>query len=287
VAKQLTAALRPIVPADARAVIELIDGDRLVGQPAVTEGMLNEAIAGRSPVDEGWWADLTDLVTIVAVDLSGAVVGVASFARREDRRTGVLLWLHAREERAVVETLVDHVLAALADCEAITAFEFASALGVGLEALPVGHRPVTHTVLQDRSFVATDLWRYMHRSLPAADLPRATALAVEADDSRRHLRVRDGQGAVIGEATVGGPVAGIGVLWWLHVEPNGRGRGVGAELLGSALDLLTGLGAREAILYVDDDEPGGERDRRAANRLYDRAGFTQIDRLYSYRRPRT
>jgi hypothetical protein len=36
------------------------------------------------------------------------------------------------------------------------------------------------------------------------------------------------------------------------------------------------------ILYVDDDEPGGSRDRRAANRLYDSAGFVEIDRLHSY-----
>ncbi|OEJ23066.1 hypothetical protein AR457_38430 [Streptomyces agglomeratus] len=53
--------------------------------------------------------------------------------------------------------------------------------------------------------------------------------------------------------------------------------------LGSALDALTGLGAKEPILYVDDDAPPGEeRDRTAANRLYESAGFTEIDRLYSY-----
>jgi ribosomal protein S18 acetylase RimI-like enzyme len=287
VAEQLTTALGPIASADKRAVVDVINDDRLVGQPAVTEDMLDDALAGRSPVDEGWWADLTDLITLVAVDPASTVLGVVSFARRDDRRAGVLLWLHAHEEREVVETLVDHVFAALADCEVITAFEFASALGVGLEALPVGRRPVTHAVLQDRSFVATDLWRYMHRSLPAVDLPRATALTIESEDDRRHLRVRDAHGATVGEATVGQPVAGVGVLWWLHVEPNTRGQGLGMELLGSALDLLSGLGADEAILYVDDDEPGGERDRRAANRLYDRAGFTQVDRLHSYRRQRS
>lgn len=54
-------------------------------------------------------------------------------------------------------------------------------------------------------------------------------------------------------------------------------------MLGSALDVLAGLGATHVILYVDDDAPpGDERDRTAANRLYESAGFTEVDRLYSY-----
>lgn len=59
-------------------------------------------------------------------------------------------------------------------------------------------------------------------------------------------------------------------------------------MLGSALKRLAELGAREVILYVDDDAPRGdpERDRTAANRMYDRAGLTEIDRLYSFTRNR-
>jgi hypothetical protein len=33
---------------------------------------------------------------------------------------------------------------------------------------------------------------------------------------------------------------------------------------------------------VDDDDPGGERDRSAANRLYESLGFKEIDRLHCY-----
>ncbi|OEJ21609.1 hypothetical protein AS594_39465 [Streptomyces agglomeratus] len=73
------------------------------------------------------------------------------------------------------------------------------------------------------------------------------------------------------------------MLWWIEVAADARGRGLGRAMLGSALDALTGLGAKEVILYVDDDAPrGDERDRTAANRLYESAGFTEIDRLYSY-----
>lgn len=54
-------------------------------------------------------------------------------------------------------------------------------------------------------------------------------------------------------------------------------------MLGSALEILDELGATEVILYVDDDAPlGDDRDRTAANSLYESAGFTEINRLYSY-----
>ncbi|MGW6569816.1 GNAT family N-acetyltransferase [Streptomyces sp. NPDC054975] len=87
------------------------------------------------------------------------------------------------------------------------------------------------------------------------------------------------------EAVVGLPVQGTGVLWWIGVDSAARERGLGHAMLGSALDVLTGLGATEVILYVDDDAPPGDaRDRAAANALYDNLGFTEVDRLYSYAR---
>src|SRR5690606_14620585 len=140
----------------------------------------------------------------------------------------------------------------------IEAFSFATALGLGMEALPVRHRPVTAAALTDHGFLGSDLWRYMRVDLPVTGLPR-TSYTVLRDEDRLTLTVRDGA-TPLGEATIGQPVQGIGVLWWISVEPAARRRGLGRALLGSALDLLTELGAREVILYVDDDEPGGERE---------------------------
>ncbi|NUL34508.1 hypothetical protein HRW09_34470 [Streptomyces lunaelactis] len=58
---------------------------------------------------------------------------------------------------------------------------------------------------------------------------------------------------------------------------------MGRAMLGSALEMLDKLGTTEVILYVEDDAPlGDDRDRTAANSLYESAGFTEIDRLYSY-----
>lgn len=168
------------------------------------------------------------------------------------------------------------------------AFEFASALTLGLEGLPARHRPATHRALRKAGFTGRDLWRYLRAALPVDGLPRgADHITLHESDHPRGMSVEAVErGERVAEATVGHPVAGVGVLWWIAVVPSARGRGLGLALLGRALDLLTRLGAHEAILYVDDDAPPGdaERDRTAANALYDRAGFTEVDRLHSFSR---
>lgn len=277
-----TSLLTPVTNATSE-LVALINGDRLPGQPACTPAMLQAAIDGTSPVDSAWWAELSDLRTEALVDATGKPVGVIAFARRPRDRAGMVLWLHAREVPAVVRLLLDHALTELADCPTVEAFAFATALGLGLEALPVRHRPATHTVLTDCGFTGSDLWRYMCRDLPATGLP-SCSYRVRREEDRRVVEVERG-GQVIAEATVGDPVDGIGVLWWISVEPAARGEGLGPRLLGSVLDLLAGLGGRQVILYVDDDAPfdDPERSRAAANTMYERAGFTEVDRLWSYR----
>ncbi|MGH3679396.1 MAG: GNAT family N-acetyltransferase [Natronosporangium sp.] len=275
--------IRRIEARDEQAVLAMVNADQVPGQPLATPSMLAEALAGQSSVDSGWWTELGDLTTEVATTRTGQVMGVLSYATRPRDGAGVIMWLHGGEDRRVIDTLLDHVLSRLAE-RPVEAFSFATALGLGMEALPVRHRQVTVAALTDRGFLGTDLWRYMRADLPITGLPHAS-YAVSSDGDRRTLTVRDDD-TLLGEATIGLPVQGIGVLWWISVEPAARGRGLGKALLGSALDLLSGLGAQQVILYVDDDEPGGERDRTAANRLYEQAGFIEVDRLLSYRRPR-
>ncbi len=277
--------MRPFAAADAHEVLALINADRLPGQPEATPEMLGEALAGRSPVDAGWWQELAELRTEVLTGPEDTVAGVVSYARRPRDGAGLILWLHGREDARVVSDLVAHVVRQLDGCRVVEAFSFATAFGLGLEALPVRHRPVTDQALRDAGFVGQDLWRYMRRPLPAPELPRASAIEVTTPEPRhRQLTVRHGD-QVAAEATIGTPVSGIGVLWWISVEPAHQGEGLGIGLLGTALDILTGLGAAEVILYVDDDDPDphSDRSRAAANRLYDRAAFTEVDRLHSYR----
>lgn len=264
-------------------MLVLINADRLPGQPVCTPGMLRQAVSGRSPVDSDWWAELENLAVVIARDTQANLIGAISYAFRPRDDTGVVLWLHALERRTVVDALLQHALGALGPLPAVDAFDFATALGLGLEALPVRQRPVTHASLLEHGFEGDNLWRYMRRELPA-NLPTTSEVDLEPSQHKDgwEIRVRrDDQ--VVAEAHVGKPVDGIGVLWWIAVEPPYRGSGLGGRLLGTACDVLTNAGAREVVLYVDDDDPRGERSREAANRLYDAAGFVEIDRLYSYR----
>lgn len=278
-------ALRPASESDRPALLEVINADRVMGQPEVTLEMLDEAIHGRSPIDAGWWAELGAVRVDVAETRDGMVVGAVSYARRPRDEAGVILWLHGHEQPAVVDALLDHVVGVVDGCPVVEAFDFATALGLGLEALPARHRPVTQHSLLQRGFVGRDLWRYGYRRLPAPELPRVTGqrVTVTVGHGERTLTVLDADGHVLAETTIGLPVQGIGRLAWISVDQGARGRGLGRALLGSALDVLAGLGAGEVIGYVDDDEPYGERDRTVANRLYDSSGFVEIDRLHSFR----
>jgi ribosomal protein S18 acetylase RimI-like enzyme len=97
--------------------------------------------------------------------------------------------------------------------------------------------------------------------------------------------IRAPDGSLLGEASIGQPVDGIGVLRWITVAPGHRGRGLGRKLLGQCFSQLAAAGAREVIAFVDDDAPpGDERDRTPANRLYDSMGFEEVDRLWSFTR---
>jgi GNAT superfamily N-acetyltransferase len=274
-------------------VLALIAADRLPGQPPSTASDLAEALVGRSAVDAGWWTELSDVRSDVALaPETESVVGVVSFAHRERDGAGVLLWLHAREEPVVADVLVRHVLAQFGDHVTVYGFPFATALTLGIEALPSRRRATTR-VLIGHGFTGSDLWRYMARDLSAAeDLDVAAPVGVElvcrvSDDPEGWTITAAWNGRVLGEATVATPRSGVGMLCWLGVSDSERGQGLGRVLLYRALDQLRRAGARQVILYVDDDqEPGGDRDRSAANHLYDRCGFVQIDRLISFVRHR-
>ncbi|MDK9500503.1 GNAT family N-acetyltransferase [Streptomyces katrae] len=280
--------LRPYAPADAGAVLSLVNADRLPGQPVATPEMLHEALAGRSPIDGGRWAELDPPATHVAAGPDGTVRGVVSWTLRPKDGRGLILWLHCRENPRAADALLLRALTALGP-RPVEAFQLATALTRGLEALPRAHREATHAALERAGFHGEPQWRYLLIGLPAPDLPRAARVrtAPEPGDSHaRRLEVRRGEAAAEAEAVIGLPVEGAGALWWIGVRPPSRRRGLGRALLGSALDALASHGAREAFLYVETDTvPGAEDDRTAATALYRSAGFREVDTLHSYARP--
>ncbi|OIV36511.1 hypothetical protein BIV57_15920 [Mangrovactinospora gilvigrisea] len=268
--------MRPLARSDRDAVLNLINADRLPGQPRATAADLTDALKGRSRHDAEWWKALDAPVTVVAVE-GGAVVGVVSFAVRRKDDTGLILWLHCREREEVAAALVAYAVDALAGRARLEAFQFASALGLGLEGLPVRHRPATHAALLRAGFRGDDLWSYMRADLPL-NIPGVPGVRSKRAGDGWELTLSEG-GRQVAEASVSAPEQGIGVLRWL--EAHVTGRGFGRAMLGSAAAVLAKQGAREMILYVDDDNPR-ERSRVAAKGLYRSAGFVEVDRLFSY-----
>ncbi|HWE90173.1 MAG TPA: GNAT family N-acetyltransferase, partial [Pseudonocardiaceae bacterium] len=212
---------RPLDVQDAETVLEVINADRVPGQPTCTKAMLADAVAGRSPVDSAWWAELDRLAVDVACDGRGAIRGVVSYAHRARDGVGLILWLHGHEDPAVVAALVDHAIGQLSDATSVNAFEFASDLTMGLEGLPARHRPATRKTLLAKGFVETDLWRYMRRELPATDLVTefhsdvTTRVRLDSEDSSWRIEVRGPDGTPLGDAQVALAAPGLGVLWWI------------------------------------------------------------------------
>lgn len=281
--------VRPYAAGDEAAVLALVDADRIAGQPATTPQMLERALQGRSSTDAHGWGELDPPRTDVVVTPAEEVVGVVSCATRPKDGAGLVLWLHCREDRNVAEALIAHVLTVL-ESRTVSAFEFASALSLGLAGLPVRHRPTTRKALEAAGFCGRRLWRYLHRRL-GANGPCGYPLAEVgqcAEPPGWRLSLRHTSGNLLGEATIGCPVDEIGIVWWIGVEAAHRGRGMGRALLAQCFTELGDKGAREVITYVDAAAPsrGPERDRTAANRFFSAAGFDEIDHLHSFtRRP--
>ena len=279
---------------DLPTVLELVNADLLPGQPRCDRTALDMALRGESPVDGQWWQELSGVESLVA-RRAGQVAGAVSYAIASRDGSGWILWMHAREERAVIEALTDRVLGELSGCTHLYAFWIATALTLGLEALPVGHRPVTHEVVQTQGLTGRDSWRYLVAPLGRAALLAAGPDVASVNPCASHREIPAWR------LTVGGtdqPVAaaeialgsdGCAALWWIEVDPAHRRRGIGRQLLGQAMRFLASSGARTVGTFVDHDDPR-ERDRRPVLRLLSSAGFQEIDGLWSYessrRRPR-
>ena len=270
---------RPLGPDDVEGLCELVDRDRLPGQPACTPERIETALAGRSTTDPWWWRELATMRTIGVEGPDGSLVGAGAVGRRRggDR---YLLWLHAGETPELVEAVLWPLLRGVRRGDPIFAFWSATELSVGLEGLPRGHRPATHEALLNRGFTGDDRWLY----LSAAAAGEAPETPFRRRGGASELRVElEVAGGAVGGAELSLPAPGLGIIWWLEIEPEHRRRGLGRQLLRAARSVLAEEGVDDVILFVDHDDPTA-RDRRPALDLYLAEGFTVIDHLWSYRR---
>src|SRR5579883_3355333 len=105
--------IRTFTGRDMPAVLELLQADQLPSQSRTTAQDVQRAFAGQAIIDQKWWEALAVIRTIVATQGS-EVLGVASFgiqkkepfATLQPDGSGCLLWLHAHEDRPVIEALL-------------------------------------------------------------------------------------------------------------------------------------------------------------------------------------
>jgi len=270
--------VRPLGLGDVELLCALVDADRLPGQPACTPEMVRAVLAGRCTVDAWWWSQLATMRMVAAEDGSGRLVGAGAVGRWPSG-TRYLLWLHGAEDREVLDVVLWSLLRGVRRPDPIFAFWFATDLSVGLEGLPRNARPHTHEALLARGFVGQDRWLYLRATGPGPP-PRAE---YRTRGHGEQLLVELAAGGEVGGAELSLPAPGLGLLWWLEVEPEHRRRGQGRELLRAARTVLAQAGAEEMILFVDRDDPVA-RDRRPALALYESEGFAVVDHLWSYRR---
>ena len=249
----------------------LLNENRLPGQPPVTDAMVQATFTRDAAVDQWYYEQLVETHILAVRDQSRRLVGAVAYG---DARQGVrdLLWL-AASEPAVIAALVDAVFA---DWNGPSrAFWYASTVSAGLEGLPRQHRSDVHDVLVSRGFLGRDLWSYQL-------LPVTTPNSKCDVGFTKKGVVSDAHGAAVAQYEIAIPYEGLGVLWWIETNEDHRGHGHGRVALDEALSALAAHGATEVMLYVDDDDLAGERDRRPAKALYAAAGFREVDRLWSY-----
>jgi ribosomal protein S18 acetylase RimI-like enzyme len=273
--------IRDIRADDFGPVCALVAADRLPGQPPCTPERLAAVVEGRSQAGAWRWEQLTGVRTLVAVTPDGDVGGAGAVGRGADGHPH-LLWLHAREERDVVDALLFNLLRGFRRGRPAFAFDAATDVSPAVEGLPAAHRPVTAAALVRSGFTGRARWLYLCAAGagPAPDVPirvigRSGDCRVEAS----------GPAGPVGGAEVGLTGPGTGVIWWLEVEPSHRRAGYGRALLRGARRALADAGASSTVLLVDLDA-GAERDRRGALHLYGSEGFEVVDELWSYERGR-
>jgi GNAT superfamily N-acetyltransferase len=282
--------LRRFQAGDESALLELVNADRLPGQPEARPSMLAMALHAPSGMRPGW-SDLAPPSTDVLIDARGDVFGAVSYAERTTDRVGMLLWLHCHEDdRLLADRLVARVLGRF-EGRPVRAFELATPLTSGVRGLPTGNRPGTRTALKSVGFAGHSLGHYLHLHLSRhlATEPCTYPVAQSSpstDPDGWRLRLRDTDGTVLGEAALGRPVDACSVLWWIGiVDPTQRGKGLGRTLLSQALSVLAENGAREVTALLGSSaDRHSEAERATAEHVLRKAGFTEVDRLFCFTR---
>ena len=271
---------------DVESIALLASADRAPGIARCRPEDVVEAMAGHSVIDTWFWERLGPITTLVAehdgqIRGSGSIGVGASDMDSSPAGERWLLWLHATEDAAVLDALLEALFRVGDDTAPVHAFAFAAPLATGLEALPVGTRPVTDAALASIGLVGVPRWTVMRATASTSPPTLRYVTRPGETEGSTHICLDLGE-ELVGEADITMTDATTGVLWWLFVPDEHRGRGLGRDLLRAARSVLEDRGARQVVLFVDDDDDFTSRDRRPAKALYASEGFRVVDRLFTY-----
>ncbi|WP_043194727.1 hypothetical protein [Streptomyces sp. NRRL F-2664] len=272
--------VRPYLPRDRERLLELIEGDRLPGRPAVTADMLGHVLASCCPGD-AVPSLLQKPRTDVAVGSAGEVVGAIGWALSEHGGDGLLLWLHcAEDDQHVAQVLVRHMLE---HAGRRTVHALATPTAMSFAGLPVHNRRGSALALEAAGFRRQDGWSYL-RCLPGT-IPRLPYGAADITESTGphgwYMRLRTGSGTPFGRAVVSRPVDGTAVLEWITLDSE---HGSGHLHLRHCLARLADLGIRELTVLLDIPAGCACDSTGPAAQLHRQAGFQEIDQLHPYTR---
>ncbi|MER6735050.1 GNAT family N-acetyltransferase [Streptomyces puniciscabiei] len=277
--------VRPVRPEDEPGVRELIDADRLPGQPLCTSQRLAAHWCGPVPL-VGAAVPARPRISVLT-DARDRLCGTVAYLSWADVRTGLICWIHAHEDRSALRALIGHALAALAHCPRIEAFVCAPPGALEPGGLPRTRRGATHDALLQTGFTGRCQGCYMHLVLPAEPpTGKLSADVFPCDFPPGHRVVIREDSEPVAEAVVSMGPDRTATLYWLETMPGRRHRGLGRRLLGQALALLTEQGAAEVALVLDDAQrPTSEG--QAAARLFRSFGFAFVDELWTYQHRRS
>ncbi|MFF3159490.1 hypothetical protein [Streptomyces sp. NPDC057910] len=275
--------VRPYEPRDLVRVLELVEGDRLPGRPAVTAEVFGHVLADCHPAGAAP-SLLQEPRTDVVVDRGGEVVGAAGWVLRAQGGEVLLLWLHCMEDdQQVAQVLVRHVLE---QAGRRTVRAFGEPTAMSFAGLPVRNRRGTAVALEAAGFSREDGWRYLHCRLDELRRPpyEVVDITESPDPYGWYMRLREKDGTHIGKAVVSRPVEGTAFLEWisLTLEEDRPGH----FLLRQCLAHLADRGIRELVVLPDTlTDPSGDS-RDLVGELHRQAGFQELDQLHPYtRRP--
>lgn len=274
--------VRPYQAGDESALRELIDADRLPGQPRCAPELPTAALHG-CPSAAGWQAPARARLSVLA-DAGDRPQGAIAFLSWQDLRSGLIHLLHAREDIPALQDLVAHALTALGSCPRIEAFSAASPGTLGPGGLPRAHRAATHDVLVGRGFTGRLRGHYLLRTLrPEPSPTKLVADVYPCEYPPGHRLVFHKAAEPIAEIVVSTARDRTAAVYWIETEPEYRHRGLAGKLLDQALALLTEEGATHVVAAVGTTWRATGT-TGTAPRLFHEAGFELVDQLWEYDR---